>query len=65
MRRKLTFAVVSLALTAAALVSGARPAQASLGDCTNYYCPDGISIAYTCCVYGGTQYVCSLEVPCN
>jgi hypothetical protein len=63
MRRKLTFAVVGLALTATALVSGARPVQANAPKCTDYYCPDGINIAYTCC-FLGTRQVCTLEQPC-
>jgi hypothetical protein len=65
MRRKLSFAVFGLALTTAALVSGARPAQAFLaGKCTIQYCPDGITIASSCCLWG-SQYICSLDVPCN
>jgi hypothetical protein len=65
MRRKLTFAVLGLALASAALISGARPAQAS-SHCVNYYCPDGVTVYETCCFLGGseTPFYCSMEVGC-
>jgi hypothetical protein len=62
MRRKLSFAVLGLALTAAALVSGARPAQANSPKCTTYYCPDG-GVFQTCCLING-QPVCNEPYPC-
>ncbi|HEX4499439.1 MAG TPA: hypothetical protein VIE43_27445 [Thermoanaerobaculia bacterium] len=57
MRRKLSFAMLGLALTTAALVSGARPAQANAPKCTTTYCQDG-SPFQTCCLING-QLVCN------
>jgi hypothetical protein len=62
MRRKLSFAVLGLALTTAALVSGARPAQANAPKCTTYYCSDG-KVFQTCCLINGQQ-VCNNFSPC-
>jgi hypothetical protein len=62
MRRKLSFAVLGLALTAAALVSGARPVQANTPKCTTYYCPDG-RVSQTCCLINGVP-VCNQRSAC-
>ena len=62
MRRKLSFAVLGLALTAVALVSGARPVQANSPKCTTYYCPDG-HVFQTCCLINGVP-VCTEPSPC-
>jgi hypothetical protein len=58
MRRKLSFAALGLALATAALVSGARPAQANAPKCTTTYCPDGTTVFQTCCLINGHQ-VCN------
>jgi hypothetical protein len=65
MRKKLTYLGLGLALTFTAMISGARPAQAS-SHCVNYYCPDGVAVYETCCFLGGseTPYYCSMEVGC-
>jgi hypothetical protein len=57
MRRKLTFALLSLALTLAALVSGARPAQAGYG-CVTYYCTD-TGCCYSCCFLPNREPICT------
>jgi hypothetical protein len=62
MRRKLSFALLGLALATAALVSGARPVQANAPKCTTYYCPDG-RVFQTCCLING-QLVCNQFSPC-
>jgi hypothetical protein len=62
MRRKLSFALLGLALTAAALVAGARPVQANAPKCTTYYCSDGQPFQ-TCCIINGVP-VCNNFSPC-
>jgi hypothetical protein len=59
MRKKLTFAGLSLALAAAALISGARSAQAT--NCVTYYCTD-TGCCYSCCFFPGRE-ICT--EPCG
>jgi hypothetical protein len=58
MRKKLTYLALGLALTVAALVSNARPAQASncVTDCSTGCCQ-------TCCQISPTKWICT-ERPC-
>jgi hypothetical protein len=60
MRKKLMYSGLGLALTIAALVSSARPAQAVGGYgayCVTYYCNDA-GCCYSCCFAGGRS-VCT------
>jgi hypothetical protein len=59
MRKKLTYLGLGLALTVAALASGARPAQAA-SNCTTTCTPDGC--CSTCCRIG-TRVICTYQ-PC-
>jgi hypothetical protein len=52
MKKKLAVLGFGLALTVAALVSGARPAQAS--DCTSYCSPE--HCCYSCCIINGARH---------
>jgi hypothetical protein len=59
MRKKLTFALFGLALTAAAL----RPAQAaSAVTCVTYYCTD-TGCCYSCCFIPNREPICT--EPCG
>jgi hypothetical protein len=58
MRKKLTYLGLGLALTVAALISSARPVQASncVTDCSTGCCS-------TCCQISPTKWVCTYR-PC-
>jgi len=60
MRKKLAYLGLGLGLTAAALVSGVRPASAA-SNCTTTCGPDG-ACCTTCC-HIGTRVICTLQ-PC-
>ncbi|HYX26343.1 MAG TPA: hypothetical protein VFC23_19475 [Thermoanaerobaculia bacterium] len=60
MRKKLTYLGLGLALTLAALASGARPAAAS--NCVTSCDPYG-GCCQTCCQLSPTKWICT-ERPC-